>query len=471
MEYPKIIQGGMGIGVSNWTLARSVSKLGQIGVVSGTALDAVIARRLQLGDLGGHIQRAFENFPFPEMARRIFDQYFIEDGKAADQPFKTNQMHQLQSVKNLEELAVLANFTEVFLAREGHDGLVGINFLEKIQTPTLPSLYGAMLAGVAFVLMGAGIPRTIPGIMDDLTQGKPVKLRLDVEQAQAGEEYYLTFDPAAFCGGTPPILPRPKFLPIVSSATLAISLARKATGRVDGFIVEGATAGGHNAPPRGPMQLTETGEPLYGERDLPDLEKIKNLGLPFWLAGSYGMPGKLKEALAAGAAGVQVGTAFAFCEESGLTPELRQTVIQKSKVGEARIFTDATASPTGFPFKVIQLDESLSHPDTYDARKRVCNLGYLRSAYRKEDGTVGFRCAAEPVDHFVRKGGLAENAAGRRCLCNSLLADIGLAQLVGEGEVEKALLTAGDDVAKVAAFLKPGADTYTAADVIAKLLA
>ncbi|MEI8343231.1 MAG: nitronate monooxygenase, partial [Verrucomicrobiota bacterium] len=182
MEYPKIIQGGMGIGVSNWTLARTVSKLGQLGVVSGTAVDAVLARRLQLGDLGGHIQRAFENFPFPEMARRIFDQYFVSGGKPENQPFKAIPFHSHQSSQSLTELTVLANFTEVFLAREGHDGLVGINFLEKIQTPTLPSLYGAMLAGVAFVLMGAGIPRTIPGILDDLAVGKPVKLRLDVEE-------------------------------------------------------------------------------------------------------------------------------------------------------------------------------------------------------------------------------------------------------------------------------------------------
>jgi nitronate monooxygenase len=471
MEYPKIIQGGMGIGVSNWTLAHTVSKLGQLGVVSGTALDAVLARRLQLGDMGGHIQRAFENFPFPDMARRIFDQYFVHGGKPEDQPFKPTPMHTHQSSQNVTELTVLANFTEVFLAREGHDGLVGINFLEKIQTPTLPSLYGAMLAGVAFVLMGAGIPRTIPGILDDLAQGKPVRLRLDVEEAVAGEEFAATFDPQAFCGGNAPALARPKFLAIVSSATLAMSLARKSTGRVDGFIVEGATAGGHNAPPRGQMQLTEKGEPLYGVRDTADLVKIKELGLPFWLAGSYGLPGKLREALALGAVGVQVGTAFAFCEESGLDPALRKYVLDKSRAGDLAVFTDPTASPTGFPFKVVQIDESLSDLETYKERERVCDLGYLRHAYRKEDGTLGYRCSAEPVKHFVRKGGKAEDTIGRRCLCNSLLADISLGQVLSEGEAEKALLTAGDEVANVSAFLKPGAESYTAAEVIEQLLA
>ncbi|MDG4862734.1 hypothetical protein P8605_31820, partial [Streptomyces sp. T-3] len=52
---PQVIQGGMGVGVSGWQLARAVSRTGQLGVVSGTALDAVLARRLQLGDPGGDV--------------------------------------------------------------------------------------------------------------------------------------------------------------------------------------------------------------------------------------------------------------------------------------------------------------------------------------------------------------------------------------------------------------------------------
>lgn len=51
MFNPIIIQDGMGIGVSAWTLARAVSRLGQLGVVSGTALEAVLARRLQMVSL------------------------------------------------------------------------------------------------------------------------------------------------------------------------------------------------------------------------------------------------------------------------------------------------------------------------------------------------------------------------------------------------------------------------------------
>ena len=49
---PRLIQGGMGAGVSGWELAREVSSLGQLGVVSGTALDTILVRRLGSGDAG-----------------------------------------------------------------------------------------------------------------------------------------------------------------------------------------------------------------------------------------------------------------------------------------------------------------------------------------------------------------------------------------------------------------------------------
>ena len=52
VEDPVIIQGGMGVAVSSWHLAREVSRAGHLGVVSGTALDAVLARTLQDGDPG-----------------------------------------------------------------------------------------------------------------------------------------------------------------------------------------------------------------------------------------------------------------------------------------------------------------------------------------------------------------------------------------------------------------------------------
>ena len=467
---PTIIQGGMGAGVSSWSLARAVSKAGQLGVVSGTAMDVILARRLQLGDAGGHMRRALGRFPISGVAQRILDRYFVPGGKPKDKPFKAKPIPNEKPSRNLEELLVASNFVEVFLAKEGHDGLVGINYLEKIQTPTLPSIYGAMLAGVTYVLMGAGIPRAIPGILDRLAQRQPVTLRLDVLGADPSDEFTTRFDPNSFCGGESPDLVRPDFLAIVASTILANMLARKASGKVNGFVIEGPTAGGHNAPPRGQQQLSGEGEPIYGERDVVDLEAIKALGLPFWLAGSYAEPERVAEALGLGAAGVQIGTAFAYCEESGLDQELKERVLAMSRRGEARVFTDPIASPTGFPFKVLQMENTGSESTTYEKRARICDLSYLRHAYKKADGTLGWRCPSEPVEDYVRKGGKEEDTRGRKCVCNGLMANIGQAQIHRDGELEKPLITSGDDVANVARFLKPGARSYRAVDVLEYLI-
>ncbi len=334
---PVIIQGGMGIAVSGWRLARAVSAEGQLGVVSGTALDAVLVRRLQEGDADGDVRRALAAFPVEGVAKGILDRYFVEGGKSDGARYRSNPMSKVQHSRNLQDLLVAANFVEVFLAKEGHGNPVGINYLEKVQIPTLPSIYGAMLAGVDFVLMGAGIPRAIPGILDLLAKGEAVELRIDVKGATEDTEQYNRFDPAEFTGGVVPPVVRPEFLAIVSSHILATMLAKKVEARVDGFVVEAPTAGGHNAPPCGRGELSPDGEPLYGDRDVPDLALIRDLGLPFWLAGSYAEPEKVTEALALGAAGVQVGTAFAYCEESGFETHLKHRVLEMSKKGLAKV--------------------------------------------------------------------------------------------------------------------------------------
>ncbi|MCA9266792.1 MAG: nitronate monooxygenase, partial [Planctomycetales bacterium] len=178
-------------------------------------------------------------------------------------------------------------------------------------------------------------------------------------------------------------------------------LAKKASGRVDGFIVEGPTAGGHNAPPRGKPKRNDRGEPVYGDRDVVDLDAIAALGRPFWLAGSYGSPEQIAAALETGAAGVQVGTAFAFCEESGLSSEIKADVLKSCRHGEPEVVTDPLASPTGFPFKVLQVEGSISDESVYDQRQRVCDLGFLRQAYRKDSGELGWRCPGEPSAAYV----------------------------------------------------------------------
>lgn len=466
---PEIIQGGMGIGVSNWRLAREVSRRGQLGVVSATALDSLMVRRLQDGDPGGHARRAMEHFPIPGVAQAVLQRYFLPEGRPEGTPYKLLPMYRQVVLKARQQLTMLASFVEVYLAKEGHSGLVGVNLLIKIQLPNLAMIYGAMLAGVDVVLMGAGIPREIPGVLDAFAEHKPATLRMEVEGLPPGATEVVAFDPRAHWPdvAAAPVLRRPDFLAIVASNSLATMLARKANGKVNGFIVEGPTAGGHNAPPRGETQLNARGEPIYGERDEVDLEKLRELGIPFWLAGGTGSPQALEAARAAGAAGIQVGTLFAFCDESGFTDEVKRSVLRAATTGSVEVFTDPRASPTGYPFKVVRWPEDPTAGST-EPRERICDLGYLRTAYHLPDGRIGFRCASEPVADYVAKGGLEEDTEGRRCLCNALLANVGHPQERAEEAEEPVLITSGDDLAGIARFLA-GREHYSAADVLAYL--
>ena len=472
-SFPKIIQGGMGAAVSNWRLARAVSWLGQLGVVAGTALDEIMSRRLQDGDVEGHVRRALAHFPFPKIAQKILDTYFIPGGRDASAPYKVSRMHAVPASLPAQELCIAANFVEVFLAREGHSGPVGINFLEKIQMPHLPSLYGAMLAGVAVVIVGAGIPMEFPAAIAALADHQPATYSLNVSGTKASEPVRMTLDPSAFMeSGHPlPSLAKPAFLPIVSSGTLATMMVRRIKGDMAGFIIEGPLAGGHNAPPRGQMQLSPDGQPVYGARDVIDLEVFRQLGLPFWLAGAYGSSEKMKEALALGASGVQVGTPFALCAESGLVPRFRRALVSKALAGTAKVFTDPQASPTGFPFKVAELEGTLSDESAYRQRRRICDLGFLRELYRKPDGAIGYRCAAEPEKAYLAKGGREGDAAGRKCLCNALVANIGMPQRLPDGSSELPLVTLGDDFENIGRFCSAEQPEYSAADVIRTLLA
>jgi nitronate monooxygenase len=456
----------MGAGVSNWRLAKAVSSAGQLGVVSGTAIDVLLARRLQEGDPTGELRRALEHFPIPAMAERVVESYFRPDGKPEGEPYWSKPIVGPRQSRRVTELVVVANFVEVFLAKSGHDGRVGINFLHKIEAPLLPSIYGAMLAGVDIIIIGAGVPLAIPEIIDRLARGESVEHKLAVAGASDGSDHKTTFEPDDFFGGSAPSLNRPLFFPIVSSTLLARTMITRTTGRVDGLIIEGPSAGGHNAPPRGKLQLSQQGEPVYGDRDTVDLDAVAALDRPFWLAGSQGTPDALDNALACGATGVQIGTLFAFCAESGLRDDFKSLVAEQSRAGTIQVFTDPVASPTGFPFKVLTLEGTTSEEDVYQERARICDLGYLREYYEKPDGSLGSRCSAEPLEDWESKGGSVEEAAGRKCLCNCLAANIGQPQVRADGSVEPTMLTVGDDVATIAQ-LENG---YTAADVVEFML-
>lgn len=498
---PAIIQGGMGVAVSDWRLARAVAVAGGLGVVSGTAIEVVCARRLQDGDRDGAVRRALAALPLPGVADRLITTYHRPEGRPPGTPYRPVPMFSSRPAARLQELAVAAGFVEVWLAKEGHASPVGINLLRKIEAPIPFVLYGALLAEVDAVLVGAGNPREIPALLTGLSRGEEVVLELRVQGGGrppagggavpdgTGPEPQppgttgppaIHFDPASlFAGAAPPQLPRPRFLAIVASNDLAAGLAADAGTRPDGLIVEGPAAGGHNAPPRGRRQVDERDQPIYGDADAVDLPAVTALGLPVWLAGRFSTPAGLKAALAAGAAGIQVGTPFALCAESGMTAGLRSAVLAQIAAGELDVRTDWRASPTGFPFKIAAVPGTLSDAEVVADRPRVCDLGMLRVPVARDDGSLGYRCPAEPVDAYTRKGAREANTAGRLCLCNALLATAGFPQQRPDDRVEPGLVTLGSDLEPVVALLErrpplPGdveaaAPGFTAAEVIAYL--
>ena len=463
---PWLIQGGMGIAISDWNLARAVSRSGQLGVVSGTAIDNVFARRLQDRAVDDDLRGVLERFPVPSVVEDVLRR-FGAVRRAATAPYKSLVMLTNHSPRRSIDLLVLASFVEVAMAKLGHGGVVGINLLTKVQIPTAATLLGAILAGVDYVVMGAGVPTHIPGVLDRLALGEAVDLPLDVTGA-AGTDPASTlhFDPEPYLPEH--ALARPKFLGVVSSHVLATALARRSNGPVDGFVVERPSAGGHNAPPRGRFEVDPDGSPIYGDRDVVDFDAMRALATPFWVAGGVTSARHVREALDLGATGVQVGTLFAYCRESGMDPLLRRRVLSELGSGDVTVATSLRASSTGYPFKVASVPGTISHADVYDHRKRNCDLGYLREAYVKADGSIGYRCAAEPVSSYVRKGGTRADTVGCTCLCNGLMSTCGLAQVRSDGRREPAIVTSGDCINDVRALLA-GRDSYSARDVIEHL--
>ena len=435
-------------------------------MVSGTALDTLLVRRLQDGDEGGHMRRAMAAFPLAHVSAGILQDWFLPHGRKPGEPYRLLPMQKHLDSNKREQCTTLAAFVEVWLAKQGHQNPVGINLLTKIQVPNLACLYGAMLAGIDVVIMGAGIPREVPGVLDAFAAGQAARLRMEVSGEEPGESTYMQFDPQTVMEKTAAPLARPLFLPIVSAHSLAATLARKSNGRIDGFVVETQRRWTQRPAPRDGFK-PETSEPVYGTRDEVDLNKIAGLGLPFWLAGGTGSPEAMAQAVAAGAHGIQVGTLFAYCDESGLDPVHKTRVLQAIAEDRASVRTDGRISPTGFPFKVVEID---GEEETAADRTRQCDLGYLRSAYRKPDGNVGYRCSAEPISTYSKKGGSEAQTVGRGCLCNGLMANVGMPQIrkdAGSSEMqpERALITSGDDLASVKHVMH-GSTSYSAQDVI-----
>jgi NAD(P)H-dependent flavin oxidoreductase YrpB (nitropropane dioxygenase family) len=454
----------MGIFISTPKLANICSRNGALGTVSCTGAERVLVNLLQLGDVSGNCRRALAHFPFPEISEWILKKYFVEGGKPPEQKFKDVPLFSMRPSLDLVRLAIAASFALVFLAKEGHANPVSVNYLEKLQIGHIYHLTGAMLADVDYVTMGAGITLQIPGVLDAIASGGNPSYRVFVDGSKDGTKT-ITFNPREFLGENfPRELKRPGFLPIVSTDVLASLMVSKLSPRsIQGFVIETPIAGGHNAPPRKKGVFDEVGQPVYGPKDEVSFEKLRGLGIPFWIGGGFASPENLAKAKALGAVGIQAGSIFALSEDSGMDSYYRAETRRLGFRGELVVRTDATASPTGFPFKVPQLIGTLSEPALYEARTRNCSRRALQFP-AEHNGKIIFRCAAEPIVDYLRKGGKLEDTVGARCLCNGLFSAAGL----GDRD-ELPIFTLGDDTAFLRYLMAEESDSYTATDAIAYL--
>ena len=512
LERVQLIQGGMGVYVSHWQLAKAVActRPGLVaGTISGTGLDIVYARLLQLGNPGGYIGQALcalDQMYDTTIGQEIYETYYVPKGKAPKARFKsvprpmprpangsssvplpqpgTKETYTFEIDEQLIKLLIVAGFAETWLAKQGQPGLIFINFLHKIETPFMYVLYGAMLAGVDGVVVGAGNPDGKPNMCKMLANHEEVSIELNVLYKESGEKFILPFNPKRFDNGrlTAKPLKRPAFLAIVSLEDLALSLAKSSTMPPDGFVIENYTAGGHNANPvAGVLKRDELGQPIYGDKDIADLAAIKNIGLPFWLGGGFASSLKYREAIASGATGIQVGSLFALAEESGMLPEHKVAFFKAFKNGkdDKALVRTTMYSPTGFSFKVAMLNETLTDNDTYENRPRVCDIGLLQQlGLSKPDAKnvrkLFQRCPAAPVNGFLEHRGIERNTEGKRCLCNGLLATVGLAQVTkdknGNDMEEPSIVTIGENLAGIRELSRHGLCSYSCREVVDYIL-
>lgn len=391
------------------------------------------------------MREALATFPNQAIADRALSMYFQENGEHPDDQRLWYRMmpmfnHNTKETSITADMAVLGAYAETYLAKQraGSTGIVGMNLLTELDRPNMHELLGAMMAGVDFVGMGAGIPDQIPRVIHDIRHGAGAPVGHNVHVRGKGDvAYEMMLNPERYAPDYAE-MSDPAFLAIITHHVLAQRLSRNDYAP-DGYVIEAPTAGGHNEPARG-RDLNERGEPIYGERDIADLQKMQDMGLTYWLAGSRASNEDYMDAILQGARGVQVGTAFALTQESGWDPELKQQVLNTiSREDGLDVYTDTLASPTGFPLKIGRVPRTMAERAIYEARERICDLGYLRQAHNDPDrpGKIEYVCPSEPIDDYLRKKtGLSKDEIADIVALRESTADGDLSLLLKDASIE-----------------------------------
>ena len=374
----------MGVAVSGWRLAREVSLAGHLGVVSGTAMDAVLARRLQDGDPGGHYRRALAHFPSPAMAR-AGARHLLRRGRP-------QRRHPLQAAAQADP-AHRPRRPGARRRRQLRRGVAGQGGPRRRRRHQLPREDPARHAdrhprrdarrrrlrahGRRHPARGAPAAARARG-----RRGRPHPGRRRRRHRCSG---FVEVDPAR------PARRRPAAAapgPTSSPSSRSTSSPRTCTAtRRSAPTASSSSARRPAATPRrraAGCSSTSTASRSTAPATRPTSTKMAAIGLPFWMAGAYGTPEQVAAAVRGRARSACRSAPCSRCaRESGITRRLARAGARPAAAGDL----DGAQRPAGQPDRLpVQGGQPRGHrqprPRSTRPATRLCDLSYLRQPVR-----------------------------------------------------------------------------------------
>ncbi len=261
-------------------------------------------------------------------------------------------------------------------------GFIAINCMVAITRSYKESIWGALDAGVDAIVSGGGLPLALPEIV-----------------VEYEKEYGLKYQPA--------------LIPIVSSARALELITRRWKRPPDAVVLEGPMAGGHRGFSY--KQMEERNAKGYkGQYELENLfSPVKKFALangdfPVIVAGGIFYHEDIVEWVKNRRAdGVQIGSRFVVTHESRAIKAFKDMIIA-SKKGDV-IISERPGSPCGLPFGLLRQCPGLKQARE-KTRQPHCTKGLVSRKDEQGNYTV---C-------------LAKNGYDAYCICNGLLATIGM---------------------------------------------
>ncbi|HEY5900302.1 MAG TPA: nitronate monooxygenase family protein [Burkholderiales bacterium] len=302
----------------------------------------------------------------------------------------------------IEKANLVALDREIRAAREvsGGSGIVAVNVMRAVSQYT-DYVRTSCAAGADAIVVGAGLAMDLPELARDY--------------------------------------PDVALVPIVSESRAASLIARRwqRRGRApDAIVVEHpGYAGGH----LGATKLEEVADRRFDfERVLPEIRQaLHDAGLdpdkiPLIAAGGINSPARIKAAMDAGAAGIQVGTPFAVTQEGDAHANFKR-ILAEAKPEDIVVFM----SVAGLPARAVRTPWLAHYLAKEDALKR--------RAKKRKQCTLAWDC----LQQCGLRDGIAQS--GQFCIDHQLAAAV-------KGDVDHGLFFRGSEPVPFGSEIRPVRD-------------